>query len=137
MFKKSLQEKLTKIFGMPRASFDSIKEPNDAKEQECIFIDVDNVVSKIEKGTASARVNGTISIFAQSSKLPYGFFNKKIAAAQVSDHADFYFHKFDQSEEYFGNLVKLKCEFVYFFRSAYDPEYGEITSVDFAFASNE
>jgi hypothetical protein len=128
MFKTELKTKLSNIFGLKRVTFDF---PGEAKEQDILFINIDSVISSAGSGKAKAKVKGELSIFADTEKLPFGFFNKKINLALNADTIDLFFYEFDQNGEYFGNLVERKVKFVYFYNKQYDPDQGLITSITF------
>jgi hypothetical protein len=127
VFEKALKAKLLTIFGLAKASFES---PSEAKEQECIFIKVDSNVSSVKQGLIKGRAKGSFAIFANSEKIPFGFLQKKINSAKPSDTVDIFFYNIDQNEKYFGNLVERSCGFVYFYSQQYDPDAGEMTSVN-------
>lgn len=128
MFEKALAEKLQKIFPLSKVRFD---EPSEAKEQEGIFVTVESSVSKITEKKARAKATGYLSIFANSEKLPFGFFNKRISA-MGSDAKEIFFYNIDQNAKYFGNLVERRCYFVYFFETQFDPDTGLISSINLA-----
>lgn len=128
MFRKSLSESLGRIFGIDKVSFDLPAE--DAQEQEGLFVKVDKVVSRIDKGVAVARVSGSFAVFAQQAKMPFGYFSKRIAAASQEDTTSFFFYNLEQNERYYVNLVERSCSFIYFWRGQYDPDAGQITEVN-------
>lgn len=127
MFEKELKAKLKKIFEMEKVTFE---EPADTKEQQALFIDVLTSNVQAREGMASGKVTGTFSIFANSDKMPFGFIAKKIAKANPSDTKDIFFYNVEQNVKYYGNLVERKTGFVYFFSEQYDPEQGEIDSLN-------
>ena len=126
MFEASLKEKLKRIFDFDKVSFDV---PSESQEQEAIFIQVDNAHSQIKDGRQYARVNGRLRIFANSSKLPYGYFAKKIKESDQSDTKDFFFEP-EQNVGTYLNITERSMGFVYFFDSQYDPAIGTITSIE-------
>jgi hypothetical protein len=127
MFRKSMKAKLQRIFDMPKVSFES---PSEAKEQETIFVEIEKSKASVTNGRAIAKVTGKLAIFANSDKLPFGFINKRINSADNSDTAEFFFYNIDQNEKYYGNLVERQVSFVYFYNDQYDPDAGEIDSVN-------
>jgi hypothetical protein len=129
MFKTQIHDKLLNIFNVKKVTFEL---PSEAKEQECIFIHVDSAVSKVTNGRAIAKVQGTLSIFANGEKLPFGFFHKKINSANIDDSANFFFYNMDVNVTYFGNLIERKASFVYFYNEQYDPNNGEINELNFS-----
>lgn len=128
MFRESLSEKLKKIFQIKAVSFD---QPSEAKEQQVIFVSVESAISQVTKGRAVVRVSGGFSVFVNSDKLPFGYFNKRIEQASFEDTADLFFYNIDQNQKYFGNLVERRVSFIYFYDSQYDPAAGEISSINF------
>ena len=127
MFEKSLKEKLGRIFGFDKVSYDF--PDDDSKEQEGMFIKVDKAISSVTHGWAKVRAIGSFTVFANSQKMPFGFFNKRIHQANTEDTIDLFFYNIDQNEKYFGNLVGRTCSFVYFYKTQYDPNAGHITSL--------
>jgi hypothetical protein len=127
MFETSLKDALVTVFGIPKVTYEA---PSEAKEQQCLFVKIDSATSSIRNGVALAKVMGTISIFANSDKLPFGFFAKRIQRSEPDDTSAFYFYNMDKSEQYFGNLVERTCSFVYFYSEQYDPNGGLITSME-------
>jgi len=73
MFEKQLAEKLEKIFKIKKVTYD---QPADAKEQECIFVTVQQPRVRVKGGKATARVTGNITIHANSEKMPFGYMMK-------------------------------------------------------------
>lgn len=130
MFRAEIKTKLANIFGLPKVTFDA---PSEAKEQEGVFVTIENAESRVTYGRAIAKVTGSISIFAVQDKLPFGFLNKKINSANVTDTANFFFYNIDQNEKYFGNLVERKAAFVYFYNAQYDPDAGVMDEVNLTF----
>lgn len=124
---------MTRIFGIPKVSFDF---PSESKEQDTIFINISQVISRVTAGVEACRAMGSLSVFANSDKLPFGFFNKKINSADLADTIDLFFYNIDQNAGYYGNLVERKCDFTYFYRDQYDPDHGEITSIVFSEGDN-
>jgi hypothetical protein len=127
MFRSSLKTSLENIFGLKRVSFDT---PGDTKEQEVLFVEIKNNVSRVTNGRAIAKATGTLSVYANQEKLPFGYFHKKINSANIEDTCNFFFHGFDSNEKYFGNLIERSLNFVYFYNSEYNPNSGLITSLE-------
>lgn len=127
MFEKELEEKLRKIFGVQRISY---ADPGPMGEQETLFIEIEDSQNSISPPLARAKVTGTISMFGQSEKLPFGFFSKKIQEADPTLTRPFLFYELEQNTKRFQNLVQRSSSFVYFFRGQYDPDLGSITSID-------
>jgi hypothetical protein len=120
VFRSELQEKLEKIFGM-RASFNA---PG-SFEQDTLFIEVSSPGVRVTKGYAFAKVMGSVSLYTQAGKAPYGFFAKRIAQAPKDIIGDFYFYQIDQdvpgSPARTMDIHERQCQFTFFFKQKYDP----------------
>lgn len=130
MFEAELKEKLQRIFGVRKATYE---QPSEAKEQEVIFISIETATSKVTQGLGVAMAQGSFSIFASSEKMPFGYINKRINLAANSDTKDFVFYNIDENQKYFGNLVERKSSFTFFYRGDYDPNQGDLTSIELEF----
>lgn len=127
MFDKEIQDKLQAIFGIDKVTFD---QPSDAREQNCIFVEIESTKNSIKDGKAVAMVTANCTIYGQREKIPFGFISKRI---QKADHAltkDFFFQDLETNSKIYQNLVQRTFSFIYFFTSQYDPEIGTITSID-------
>ncbi len=128
MYEKALKESLQAIFGFSKVTFD---QPGETKEQECLFVDITKSFTKPSQGRAISRAQGSCYCYVQADKLPFGYFAKKINAANRAHTMGLFFFNFDQNEKYYGNLVERRCDFVYFHSTQYNPEAGEIDTVTF------
>lgn len=132
MFRKEMKEKLKAIFGVREVSFDF---PGDNFEQDVLFVDVIESRTNAGQGTVRAKVTGSIYMFSQVDKLPYGFFTKKLQQADAELKKDFFFHDLDtnalNSPARMQNISERRGSFVYLYSAQYDPEQGELTSVEF------
>lgn len=128
MFKAALASKLKTIFEIDKASFD---RPGDSQEQECIFIEVESAANKISQPRQSSKVIGKIRIFGNADKIPYGYFSKKINAADPALTRDIFFYDFEENTETFRNIAERSMSFHYLYEAQYDPAIGEISSVNF------
>lgn len=132
MFRNDLKDKLQAIFGFQKVTFDA---PSDSFEQEVAFVEVNDCRTAAAFGHASARVNGTVTVYTQSNKLPFGFFNKKIQQADHSLTKDFFFFNLDvdvaNSPARLQNICERRASFVYLHSAQYDPDQGSMTSVSF------
>ena len=126
MIEKTLSSKLENIFGL-KATFNI---PSDSREQECCFIQVDRSKSTIRDGLEIAQVSGKIRVFAQSEKMPFGFVAKKIALAETEDTKDIFFFDLEENAGVFNNIAERSLSFVYFYKKQYDPEKGEMNSIN-------
>lgn len=127
MFEKELKAKLKKIFGFEKVTY---SEPSDEeKEQEYVFVKIEKSTTSVNNGEAKGRAVGSFSVFCNSEKMPFGFFNKRIHQADPADTIDLFFYNIDQNVKYFGNLVERTVSFVYFYKMQYDPNAGEINEL--------
>lgn len=129
MFEKSLEDKLKRIFQFNKVSYDT---PSDIKEQECLFVRIDKAIPSIKDKMELCKVMGKLQVFANSDKLPYGYFLKCISKAQPDDVRDFFFYDMEENVGYYRNLDERSVSFVYFFNSQFDPDVGSITSITFS-----
>lgn len=127
MFEKDLAAKLKRIFDLDKVTFDL---PGASHEQEGLFVEVESARMNIREGTQSASVDGKIHVFAENNKMPFGYFNKQLAAASPDDTKDLVFYEFEDNTRTYLNLVERSCTFKFFFVSQYDPNQGTITQVD-------
>ncbi len=127
MFKKSLEDKLKRIFDLPGVTFDI---PSESQEQEGAFVLVDLSKNRIRDGKEIAYVKGKIKVFSNSDKLPYGYFSKKIKEAKNEDTSQLIFFDLEENQGTFTNISERTLSFVYLYEAQYDPEQGTITSLD-------
>jgi hypothetical protein len=127
MFEAKLKGQIERIFGIKKVTFDL---PGESKEQEGVFIQVETAKTRVKDGKETAHVNGTIHIFAVDAKVPYGFFAKKIDAAESGDKAGLFFFNFEENKGTYRNIVERSVGFQYLFDGQYDPNLGSITSVN-------
>jgi len=126
VFEAKLKQTLERIFQI-KASFD---QPSSAKEQEKLFIEIEDAKVNPKDGRIVAMVTGNCQMFGNNEKLPFGFFSKKIDKADNVDTFPFFFFDLEQNTRLFQNIVQRGFSFVYFFDSQYDPEIGTITDVN-------
>jgi hypothetical protein len=131
MFKKDLSEKLKTIFGFSKVTFDA---PSDAFEQDTLFIEISECRSRASQGKAYAKVFGSVIVFSQENKLPFGFFNKRIEKAEHRLTKDLFFFNVDVTNEAspatLVNISERRASFVYFYNAQYDPALGELTTLE-------
>lgn len=127
MFEKDLAEKFERIFGFDKVTFDQVSE---SKEQEGVFIQIQQAKPTIKDGKQLSMVRGVVRVFAQNSKLPYGYFLKMIRNADAEDTKDLFFYDFESNAGYYQNLTERSLAFVYFFSGQYDPNLGTLTSIE-------
>lgn len=132
MFKNKLKEKLGRIFGFEKVTFDA---PSDQFEQEVIFINVDQVASRITEGRETARVFGSLTVYCQQEKFPFGYMAKRIQRANFLDTEKLFFYDFEEdpagSPAKMVNLSERRMKFIFLYEGQYDPNLGELTVVDF------
>lgn len=128
MFEKELKDRLTKIFAVKKATYAA---PSESGEQDVLFINIEQASNVINQGRAKSMVRGSIAMIGNADKLPFGFFSKRINAADPADTKPLTFYDFETNTQRYQNLVQRTCSFVYFFNGEYDPEAGSITSVEF------
>ncbi len=127
MFEATLAEKFKNIFDLTKVSFD---QPGESHEQDCLFIEIEKVVSKARDTKYTARVTGRAFVYAMGTRIPFGYFAKKIHEADPAEHSDLFFYDIDEQSKLTGNVVQRGFSFVYFFSGQYDPVADTITTVD-------
>jgi hypothetical protein len=128
VFEKTLKDKLKRIFDMEKVTLD---EPGDSQEQDCLFVEVLSSKNSVRDGKFIAKVSGTITVNANSDRLPFGYFSKKIAEANQDDVGPFFFYDIETSAGRFGNIDQRKMSFVFLFDAQYDPNVGTLNEVQF------
>lgn len=126
MFKKELQEKFEKIFGVSKVTFDS---PGESEEQGCLFISIESVKNSFKDKRNVAIINGSASMTAPGEKLPFGFFSKSIISADPELTKALFFFDIETNSQRIRDLIQRGFSFQYFFNGQYDPSIGTITSV--------
>lgn len=126
MFEKELAEKFQAIFGVKKVSYDT---PGDSKEQETLWIEVEQPKFSFKDGRATAMVTGNAVMFGRNDALTFGFLSKAIAQAPAALTKDLFFADFESNTQRFRDIVQRGFSFTYFFNSQYDPAIGTITSV--------
>lgn len=131
MFRQELQEKLEKIFGFKKVTFEAY---SDSFEQDTLFIEVQRPRTKTSEGKVYARVTGQLVVFSQDNKMPFGFMQKRIEKAKNELTKSFFFHDVDVNQENsparLQNISERRTNFVFFFTAQYDPKLGEITTLE-------
>lgn len=131
MFKRALEDKLKEIFGTP-VSFDAA---GDAFEQDKLFVDVIEAPSRVTGVKVIAKVSGLLTIFASSERHPYGFFAKRISAAEASAKQNLFFFDLDTnnlaSPSRLQNLSEIRTRFVYLHSAQHNPNQGTLTELDY------
>lgn len=127
MFEAKLKSSIENIFGLDKVSFDV---PSEHQEQECVFIQIVRAKPTIKDGRQLCLVEGTVRVFANSEKMPYGYFMKRLRDAPETDTKGLVFFDFEENAGTFRNITERSLGFRYFFDSQYDPEIGTITSIE-------
>lgn len=125
----SLNDKLKRIFGVPRVTFNL--EQADAMEQETLFVQLQNNKASFGEGIERARVSGSAFIYAQQKKFPLNYLMKRIKNAAAADVRDLVFLDIEETDVVFQNLVQRSFTFIYFFTGQYDPDNGIIETIEF------
>lgn len=139
-----MSEKLSKIFGLMKTTYaaPSVNSSTGTFEQDVLFIEIVDVKSSIRQGKATARVEGCLVVFSQVDKLPFGYFNKKIQQADPELTRKFLFFNIDSnpsnitspnptsSMTRFQNIMARRVSFFYLYSDQYDPDQGELTSLE-------
>ncbi len=124
MFEKSLLADLKTIFDLPKVTLDAASESH---EQECMFVKIDKVNSSLKDKRQIARVHGTLVIYCNSDKMPFGYFIKQSQKSALS--SKFFFGP-EQHVANYVNISQRSMDFVYLYDSEFNPSVGLITSVD-------
>lgn len=132
MFRNELERRMKTIFGLGKTTFDA---PSDQFEQDTLFIQVDRVLPSIKDGREVAAVYGVITVYSQKNKMPFGYFDKRIANAKNVDKKGLHFYDFEEdvanSPSRIINIGERKRSFLFLYDAQYDPNQGELTSVEF------
>lgn len=128
MFEQELADKFKRIFDFKKVTYD---DPGESNEQEGLFINVESPHFVIKDGVAKARIEGQAYVFANTMKLPFGYFSKAIAKANPADTRKLFFFEIEDNTPRYRNIVQRGFSFVYFFSGQYDPDLGNIESVTF------
>lgn len=129
-----MRRKLSLIFGFKKTTFDAPSDgTNGSFEQDTLFIEIDQARSVAKENKVISRVDGTLIVFAQMDKMPFGYFNKRIQQADASLKQNFFFYGIDlnpaNSPARLQNITERRVRFVYLFSGDYDPDHGELTSL--------
>jgi hypothetical protein len=132
LFREELKDKLKKVFGFKKTSFDA---PNaEAFEQDTLFIEIENVQSRATQGTMYARVQGRVTTFSQQENLTYCYFAKRLTLADPALTKKFFFYDMDReilsSPAKLQNLSERRTAFVFLFEKQFDPTQPAIEGFD-------
>jgi hypothetical protein len=131
VFRKDLKARLDKIFGLKKSTYDA---PGESFEQDTLFIQIDpGSRQRVTGGKAYAKVTGTLTVFSQADKLPYGFFHKSIHRAAKELTSPIFFFDVDtdiaNSPARVQNIHERQARFVFLWSGQYDPNQGELTEL--------
>jgi hypothetical protein len=126
VFEAELKDKFKQIFKVKKVTYDA---PSDAREQECLFIEIESSKNVIKDTRAKAMVTGNAMMNAKGDKLPFGFFSKAIKQADPALTKDLFFFDIEKNTLRFQDLIQRGFSFVYFFDSQYDPDVSTIENV--------
>lgn len=138
MFRKDLSDRLEAIFGFRKTTYQA---PSDQFEQDTLFIQIDECHSRATEGTATSKVMGTLTVYTQHDKMPFGFFNKRIQQADAETVKPLFFFEIEQdianSPARIQNISERRTRFQFLYSEQYDPNQGvlnelEFTSVEFS-----
>lgn len=127
MFEKELEQKFQQIFGVKKVTFDA---PSSMKEQDCIFIDIENADNFFEDKKCKSKITGNAFMISRNTKIPFGFFQKAIDKADADLTKDLFFYDLEVNTTRYRDLVQRGFSFIYFFSGQYDPDVGTINSAD-------
>lgn len=133
MFEKTLADCLKRIFDFDKVTFD---RPGESQEQEGMFVEIDTTRCRIKDGRQIARASGTIRVFAENNKLPYGYFTKCISEADPDDTKGLFFFDFEENRGTFRNIAERSMGFVYLFDSQYDPAVGTLNQINLSYVES-
>lgn len=133
MFRADLKRRFETIFDFPKTTYNA---PNmETPEQDILFIQIFEAKSKISQGRQIARVTGSLVVFAQANKFPFGYLTKRIDKADREQTAPLFFHDIDtdvpNSPARVVNLHERRTGFVFLYDAQYDPTHGLLTSLEF------
>jgi hypothetical protein len=128
VYEQELAQKFKRIFGVEKVTYDLAGE---TQEQDTLFIEIEDSRNVVKDSKVHSYITGNAVIYGMSSKLPFAFFSKQIAEADLADTKDLYFFDFEKNTRRFRNIVARQVSFIYFFSGQYDPDDGTITSVQF------
>jgi hypothetical protein len=127
VFEKQLAAQLKAMFDFDKVTYDL---PGESKEQEGIFIEIESAKCRVIDARQIARVVGTLHVFANADKLPYGYFSKKIAEAKPEHSKGLFFYDFEENKGTVRNIVERSLGFLFLFDSQYDPAIGTLNEIN-------
>jgi hypothetical protein len=132
VFEKSLLKKLESIFQFKKTTYDA---PSDSFEQDTLFTEIEKATTRISDGMFYAKVEGSLIVYSQANKLPFGYFTKAITRAKLEDVRDFFFFDLEidiaSSNARLQNIHERRTRFVYLHKEQYDPNKGQLNTLNF------
>jgi hypothetical protein len=127
MFETELSEKLKTIFDFDKVKFET---PSDMREQEVLFVEIEQAKNTIKDKQQLSLVTGTITVLANQDKLPYGYFSKKIHEASHDLTKDFFFYDFENNSSVYRNIVSRSLSFNYIYKGQYNTNDYKIEEIE-------
>lgn len=134
MFRKDLQRRLEAIFQIEKST---LLAPSLQFEQDTLFIQIDQANPRVcskDGGRETAKVVGSLTVFSQDNRMPFGFFTKAIERADPELTRPFLFLDIDvdlaSSPARVQNIHERRTSFVFLYDSQYDPNRGALTSIE-------
>lgn len=125
MFQKDLKKKMERIFGFKKTTFNT---PSKEFEQDTLFVNIDQCKPRITQGKEIADVLGTLTIYSQHDKLPFGFIAKQLQLANKSDKEKLFFYDFEEdpagSPARLVNISERRVRFRFLYEGQFDPNQG-------------
>lgn len=129
-----LKSRLKSIFDFDKVTFD---KPSESQEQEAVFVDVVKCESRIIDKREIHDVTAKVHAFANSEKLPLGYFSKCISNADPALKKEFFFYDFEESKGTYRNIVERSLSFRFLFDGQYDPNLGTLDELTLSYTENE
>lgn len=137
MFKKEMIKHLEAIFKFKKTTFDAY---SDEFEQDTLFVEVQDCKERVTKDGVAIKVVGDLIYFGQVDKIKYGKMIKLIEEANAIDKNPFFFYDIDRqnvsSQARMVNIAERRISFNFFYLGPYDPDKGEITSLEMDCCNN-
>jgi len=137
MFKDKMKAQLKGIFKFKDTTFDAY---SDEYEQDVLFIEVRECIERVFSGGISMKVTGDLIYFSQVDRIKYGNMIKLIEKANASDKNPFLFYDIDNvnnsSQARIQNKVERRISFTYLYTGEFDPDKGEMTSLEMDCCNN-
>jgi hypothetical protein len=134
MFKKKLESQLKQIFEMP-VKFQAPVYGDEAMEQDTIFVEVQKCRPRVQGLRILDKVEGHLVVFSRDDQFTFGLFSKAVERSTAEARKGLSFFEMDtvlpESPARVQNLQETRSKFLYLFEDQYDPDKGELTSVEF------